>query len=170
MPYLKEKEARELYRKFGPPIFRTAFRILCTEKDAEDVMQNSLIKFITGKVRTENDRMTYGWLRKTCIRECMDILRKRNRMTFIDDGENTVTCRKMESGPFDMERNDMIPLLLKALSSMKDEYRLILNLHLIEEMGYKEISEILNISESGVRSKYMRARQKLAELIKSEIS
>ena len=63
----------------------------------------------------------------------------------------------------------VFPMVMEALKAMPDGYRTILTLKLIEDIDYKEIALMLEISESSVRSQYMRGRKKLAEKLKEKL-
>ena len=56
----------------------------------------------------------------------------------------------------------------KAIMKLPDGYRTVLNLYLMEGYDHEEISEILNVAESTTRTQYMRAKQKLLQLLKEE--
>ena len=60
-------------------------------------------------------------------------------------------------------------MVMEALKAMPDGYRTILTLKLIEDIDYKEIASMLGISESSIRSQYMRRRKKLAEKLKEKL-
>lgn len=54
----------------------------------------------------------------------------------------------------------------KAIMKLPDGYRTVLSLYLLEGYDHEEISEILNVAESTTRTQFMRAKQKLLQLLK----
>ena len=70
------------------------------------------------------------------------------------------------TGALDSKTSVEVMDLLKA---MPDGYRTILTLKLIEDIDYKEIASMLGISESSVRSQYLRGRRKLAERLREKL-
>ena len=61
-------------------------------------------------------------------------------------------------------------MVVGLLKSMPDGWCTILTWKLIEDIDYKEIASMLEISESSVRSQYMRGRRKLADKLKKKLS
>jgi RNA polymerase sigma-70 factor (ECF subfamily) len=57
---------------------------------------------------------------------------------------------------------------LNCLQSLKENYRLVLNLHLIEGYDYEEISQILNYTNENVRTTISRAKKKLKQVLLAE--
>ncbi|HON71216.1 RNA polymerase sigma factor, partial [Tenuifilum sp.] len=54
-----------------------------------------------------------------------------------------------------------------AMQKLPEGYRLVLTLHLIDGYEYDEIAEMLGIAQSTVRSQFVRAKQRLIELVKN---
>ena len=55
----------------------------------------------------------------------------------------------------------------KAIMNLPDGYRTVLNLYLLEGYDHEEIAGILQVAESTTRTQYMRAKQKLLQLLKA---
>lgn len=157
-----DRTAAEIYKKYHSGLFRTAYRILGNREDSEDAVQETLVKFILGRVETAGENQTWAWMRKTCARKAIDILRRRKRHVFTEDTHDNNEDYGFSDCSLDRTH---IPEVMETLMSMKDGYRSIISLHLIEGYDYEEISAITGLSETGVRSRYMRARQKLALLL-----
>ena len=58
--------------------------------------------------------------------------------------------------------------VLTCLQGLKENYRIILNLHLIEGCDYEEISQILNFTNENVRTTVSRAKKKLKQVLPAE--
>jgi RNA polymerase sigma-70 factor (ECF subfamily) len=57
----------------------------------------------------------------------------------------------------------------RSIMALPDGYRTILTLYLLEGYDHEEIAEILNVAQSTTRTQYMRAKQKLLQLLKESI-
>ena len=69
--------------------------------------------------------------------------------------------------PFDeTEIALQVDTVKKAIMQLPDGYRTVLNLYLLEGYDHEEIAEILQVAESTTRTQYMRAKQKLLQLLK----
>jgi len=58
-----------------------------------------------------------------------------------------------------------VKMIKECLSQLKEKYRIILVLYMIEDYNHREISELLNLKESTVRNQYRRGKNQLIELI-----
>ena len=75
---MTRQEATEFYQQYHRRLYNTAWRILRDSDDAEEVMQDTLIKYIDRKVPTPlSEAQTWAWLTKTCVRASIDRLRER---------------------------------------------------------------------------------------------
>ena len=166
---MDDTSALILFRKYNVRLFRTAFRITASQDESEEIMQETLIRFIravdSGSVFPEDKE--WPWLRTTCARLSVDWLRNRSRFVLLDEVRNLPDDDVPEdSSLWSQLGDDAFQMVVSEISSLPEEYRTILTLRLIENMDYAGIAGILAITESGVRSRYMRARRKLEERIR----
>ncbi|HET6768317.1 MAG TPA: sigma-70 region 4 domain-containing protein, partial [Chitinophagaceae bacterium] len=59
-----------------------------------------------------------------------------------------------------------VDVIRKKIQQLPDGYRTVLSLYLFEGYDHEEISEILGVAQSTVRTQYIRAKQKLLQLLK----
>ena len=164
---IDDKIASELFRQYGKRLYNTALRITLSSYEAEEIMQETLIRFLTGGDRPDD---VWAWLRRMCINKSIDYLRREKRFVNIDDAvtsSETVLVNDNEDIWSGLD-GKLFPMVMELLKSMPDGYRTILTLKLIEDIDYKEIASMLGISESSVLSQYMRGRRKLAEKLKEK--
>ncbi|MGM9743012.1 MAG: RNA polymerase sigma factor [Candidatus Cryptobacteroides sp.] len=166
---MDDNRALILFRKYNVRLFRTALRITASQDESEEIMQETLIRFIktvdSGSVFPEDKE--WSWLRTTCVRLSVDWLRNRSRFVLPEEARNLPYDDGTEDGSlWSRLGDDAFQMVVSEISSLSEEYRTILTLRLIENMDYAEIAGILAITESGVRSRYMRARRKLEERIR----
>ncbi len=148
-------------------MYNSAFRILKDTFEAEDIMQEAFLKAFT-KLDSYKGEVTFGaWLKKIVINKSLTQLKKKARYKEV----------KLEVIPnYETEENAIDELKLKAsdvmekMNSLKDSYRLILNLHLIEGFDYEEISQILNYTNENVRTTISRAKKKLKQVLLQDIT
>lgn len=165
---IDDKKAAELFRQYGKRLYNTALRITLSSGEAEEIMQETLIRFITGGRRPDDE---WAWLKRICINKSIDFLRREKRFVNIDDAFTSAEPVLADGNEDVWSSLDgkVFPMVMEALKSMPDGYRTILTLKLIEDIDYKEIASMLGISESSVRSQYMRGRKKLAEKLKERL-
>lgn len=161
----------EFYMMFYKSIYNSCFRILGNSQEAEEIMQESFLKVFNRPELLKDDiRGMEKTLKRIAINNSIDIYRKR-KIEFVELEDQYDATIPPET---DMEDDLQTELRLEAIEQMMkllpEGYRMILSLHLIEDMDYTEIAGQLNVSASTVRSQYTRARQKLINLIKEHYS
>ena len=165
---IDDKKATELFRQYGKRLYNTALRITLSSSEAEEIMQETLIRFITGDRRPDDE---WAWLRRMCINRSIDFLRREKRFVNIDDAFASAEPALADDNEEVWSGLDgkVFPMVMDLLKAMPDGYRTILTLRLIENIDYKEIASMLGISESSVRSQYLRGRRKLAERLREKL-
>jgi RNA polymerase sigma-70 factor (ECF subfamily) len=136
-------------------------RIINNETEAEDVMQEAFLKAFT-KIDTYKGEVSFGaWLKKIVINRSLDYLKKRKvRFEEINEKTNKIIDYQMET------KEVNVKVIKDAIQKLPDGYRIVLSLYLIEGYDHEEISEILGISNSNSRTQYLRAKNKLREILK----
>jgi RNA polymerase sigma-70 factor (ECF subfamily) len=156
---------KELYQCYSKAMFNTCLRILNNVTEAEDVLQESFIEAFRNLEGFEYRTSFGGWLKQICINRSINQLKKR-RINWVDI-EKTGGYEGAEEFPADeAEITLKVTAVKKAIMKLPDGYRTVLNLYLLEGYDHEEIAEILNVAESTTRTQYMRAKQKLLQLLK----
>ena len=92
-------EITEFYREHSRRLFNTALRILGDSGEAEEVMQDTILKFLSVEGRFAAEAQVRAWLTRTCIRGAIDRLReRRRRRAFLE--EYAATVETVEEGDF----------------------------------------------------------------------
>jgi RNA polymerase sigma factor (sigma-70 family) len=155
----------ELYNKYSKAMYNTSLRIVNHTGDAEDVLQEAF----TDAFRSLEDfhyKSTFGaWLKRIVINKSINLLRKR-RMDLIDIEKTNIGHLPDEPETDEEEKAMKIEEIKKAVAQLPNGYRTVLTLYLFEGYDQEEIAEILQVSHATVRTQYMRAKQKLLQLIK----
>ena len=161
---MTRQEITEFYRKHSKRLFNISLRILKDSDEAEEVMQDTVLKFVSSNGKFGSEAQVSAWLARTCIRASIDRLRSRQRReAFLEDyarEEEPVETEELQGA-----RPDVMQIRA-AMDRLPDPYRLVLNLVLIEGMDYGEIAEMTGRKETTLRSLYARGRNKLTGLLK----
>ncbi len=142
-------------------MFSICMRLINNATEAEDVMQEAFLNAFT-KIDSYKGEVSFGaWLKRIVINRSLDYLKKRKvKFEEINEKTNQLPDYQMEIKEVNMD------VIKDAIQNLPDGYRVVLSLFLIEGYDHEEISEILGISNSNSRTQYLRAKNKLRELLK----
>ncbi len=153
-----------LYDRYSKAMFNTALRMLNRTADAEDILQEA---FTDAFQQLENFRgkSTFGaWLKQIVVYKCITHLKKQ-RLLFSDMEPDADTLPD-EPPLHEDEIWYTVEIIKGAMQSLPTGYRTVLSLHLFEGYDQEEVAEIMQVTHSTVRTQYMRAKQKLLQVLK----
>ena len=159
----------EIYKLYYKAMFNASLRIVQDSNDAEDMMQEAFLNAFT-KLDTYRGEVAFGaWLKRIVINKSLTLIKKRSRLNEV---KLEVVDKKLESdydNEADESRIDYATLrareVTKAMGKLKESYRVILNLSLIEGYDNEEIAGILKISNENCRTSISRAKSRLRSLL-----
>lgn len=145
----------EKYKKYHDDVYRLAYSYTLNMQDSEDILQRTFIKFYKNidKFVKGEDEYIKRWLFKVSVNEAKDVLKSFWRVHKVDnnDFEN---LKYAEDNPKDYD-------LLQALNNIDKKYRITFYLYYYEGYEIKEIANIMHLSESAIKSRLSRMRDKL---------
>lgn len=169
---MTREESIAVYKAHSRRLYNISLRIVRDSGEAEEIMQDTIMKYIMRPVShagffhaPQASGAEAAWLARTCIRASIDALRKRKRERLFLDDYAAVKDDSSEDEEEDSISCDDIGIsrIREAIYSLKDPYRLVLDLVLIEGLDYEEISSYTGEREGTIRTQYSRARKMLAE-------
>ena len=138
-------------------MYRLAMSILCSEEDAADAAQESIL-IAYQKLPTLRDRSRFRpWLLRILTHECYAILRQRKSLVpfeVLPDQEAPAVSETSED-------------LWQAVCDLSEQLRSVVVLYYYEGFSARETGEILGISEANVKTRLSRARKRLREQLEA---
>lgn len=142
---------------YGNILYRLCFVMLGRESDAEDAVQETMIRYLQKAPRFENAGHEKAWLLTVAANQCRDLLRARKRhpqVNLDDVGESPAA--PSDSG------------ILEALMALPEKFRLVLILYYVEEYPIADIAQIIGRTPSAVKMRLQKGRRLLEELYRKE--
>lgn len=137
-------------------LYLIALSYLQNHYDAEDVMQETLVKlWKTNKAFNDNEHID-KWLTITCIHKCRDHF----RLSFVKSNVSLDEAKELYT--FDSTKSLDV---FNAISTLPPKERLVLHLFYYEDMSVKDISEIMGIKSSAIKTRLHRARTHLKSIL-----
>lgn len=158
---------RALYDRYAKAMFNTALRILNRSDEAEDILQEAFTDAFQ-QLGSFEGRSTFGaWLRQIVVYKSIAHLKKQKLHL---NGLETDAENIADEAPIDEDEIwYSVESIKQAIQKLPDGYRTVLSLHLIEGYEQEEVAGMLQLAHSSVRTQYMRAKQKLVQLLKQEV-
>lgn len=155
-----------MVRKYSERLYSVIRGIVHTHDETDDVLQNTWIRVWSALDSFREDARLYTWLYRIAINEALSSLRKtrvRAALSFNDYSsviENSLRSDETFNG-------DKLQLALqKAIATLPPRQKAVFTMRYFDELPYSDISEILEASESSLKTSYHIAREKILEIIK----
>lgn len=158
---------RALYDRYAKAMYNTALRILNRSDDAEDILQEAFTDAFQ-QLSSFEGRSTFGaWLRQIVVYKSIAHLKKNKlHLNGLEaDAENIADETEVDED----EVWYTVDSIKQAMQKLPDGYRTVLTLHLIEGFEQEEVAAMMKVAHSTVRTQYMRAKQKLLQVLKQEV-
>ncbi|MEM9857965.1 MAG: RNA polymerase sigma factor [Bacteroidota bacterium] len=153
-----------LYNRYHPKIFTMVLNRVGDKEVAGDLTSNVFFKALNKiKGYNYNGFSIYTWLYRIAINECNEYFRKAGATKYIVMEIEHLTNLSDEISPFD---DDVHQQLKKALTLIKSSDLELIRLRFFERLSFKEIAEVLDISEGNSKVRLYRALERLKKLMK----
>lgn len=155
----------QLVNRYKRKVFAMSARFARDRDDLDDICQDIFIKVFENLGKFRSDAPFEHWLSRIAIRTCYDALRKRRRergnipldtihyQIAADAGEDLIAAEEARG------------ILEKGMTQLKPAERLVITLLELEEKPVREIAELTGWSETNVKVRAFRARQKLKHIL-----
>ena len=159
------KAQKLLFDTFSPKFFSLCLRYMKSTDEAEDALQDGLVKIFSKLSEYKGDGSFEGWMRRIIVNTCLDQIRKNQKLKFDIPIENEEY--KLSMNAFILEKMSANELI-EEIKKMPPGYRVIFNMFAIEGYSHQEIAEKMGIKEGTSKSQYLRARSYLKERISKQ--
>ncbi|MEZ5084431.1 MAG: sigma-70 family RNA polymerase sigma factor [Bacteroidales bacterium] len=154
-----------LYQLYAKAMYNVAYRFMNSREEAEDMLQDSFAHAFD-KLKSFRYESGFGsWIKRIVINHCLNELkRKKADLQFFED----MSLFDQQKEEEEYEAGLTVEKVKKAMEQLPNGSKMIFSLYLLEGYDHREISSILNISESNSKSQYMRAKQKVKEILSTK--
>lgn len=166
---MDEAEKRKLFSQvvsqYSEKLYWTIRRIVLYHDDANDVLQNVLIKVWRNLGDFENRAKLSTWLYRIAVNEALDFLRRKKDVASLDVVENASVARSLVADDY-FDGSVAQALLQEAIALLPDVQRVVFNLRYYDDMKYSEMSKLLDTSEGALKASYHIAVKKISAYVK----
>ena len=143
----------ELMQSQMQNMYKTARSILYNDEDIADAISETILTCWEKMWQLKEESFFRTWMTRILINKCNDILRKQKNLSLVEEIPD-IPSYDVKFANAEWK---------EALDSLNEKYRLVLVLYYVEGFKTGEISRILSMPESTVRSRLARGRQQLAK-------
>lgn len=171
-----EAAFEQVVRLYGGRLLAVARRIVDSDEDARDVVQDAFLNAFKSLDRFEGNAKLSTWLHRIAVNAALMKLRTRKRKpeqsietllpAFLDDGHHEERFKSWDE-PIDqvMERKENRELVRRQIDALPESYRTVLVLRDIEGLDTEETANMLGLSVNATKIRLHRARQALRSLL-----
>ena len=169
----------ELIKTCERAVFLTAYSVLKSEADAEEVVQEAALKAYKALGSFRGEAKFSTWLVKITLNEARMKLRRSRAESevsledFVDDADSDYTPAVLadwrEIPSESLERKELRETLRRAVNELPEKYREVLISRDVREMNIAETAELLGISEGVVKTRLFRARLLMQKMVAPEL-
>ncbi len=168
----------QLVEKYQPRVFGLAKRMTRNEDDAQDILQETMLKAIDKLDQFRGDSSFGTWLYSIALNEGRAFLRREQRAELQTLEEFMPTAgagaprnlQEWRNPHSDLEQQQIREALDEAIDELRAEYSIPFVLRYLEELPVKEVAKVMQLSEAATKSRILRARLFLREKLEPLMS
>ena len=163
-PASREKAFTELVKKYQERLYWHIRRLVVVHDDADDVLQNTLLKVWHGLDQFKGQSQLFTWMYRIATNESLSFLeqKKRKSTEALDDSEELSNLVRASEG---FNSNQLEWKLQLAIQHLPEKQRIVFNLRYYDEMPYEAMSQLLETSEGALKASYHHAAKKIEDFI-----
>jgi RNA polymerase sigma-70 factor (ECF subfamily) len=152
-----------LVTRYRQRLYQHIRRMVIEHEDANDVLQNVLIRVWNGLEKFREDSQLYTWLYRVATNECLTYLeqQKKRSSVSLSDVETGLENKIKSDKHFDGNKVEW--KLQLAIQQLPEKQRVVFGLRYYDEMPYEEMSRVLETSEGALKASYHHAVKKIED-------
>lgn len=160
-----EKAFERLFEIFHPIVYSVAHSIIGISDEVDDAVQEIFMKILSGIIHFRFNSRLSTWIYSIARNHSINYKNRKSREAVSLEDINKTPPASEVSAEQSLIKREISYLVKDSLQSLKDEYRIALELRYMAEKSYEEISEIMDVPTGTVKTYIHRAKNKLREKI-----
>ena len=150
---------RIIYDKYSPRLHAYCMRVLNNREEAEDIYQETFVKFYQKVDASLHEGSIQGFLITIARNLCLNAKRDKRETVGLEEFHMII------NGEEEHEQKEVFNLIRTAMELLEFEYREPLVLRLYDGLSYEEIADVCQITPENARKRVFRAKQKIKAII-----
>jgi RNA polymerase sigma-70 factor, ECF subfamily len=162
-----DSDFERLYREHAVLVYRTAYGVLGSPEDAEDVLQTVFLKLLRMECSPDLEKNPKAYLYRAAINLSLDVLAARRRRPHLIDAAQLYEIQASVDDP--ACKRERHQLLYQAIAKLSPETAEIFALRYVHDASDAEIAKMLGVSRTVIAVRLFRARARLKRLIRRSL-
>lgn len=167
-PQTIEAGYRMLLKEYQQQLYWQIRKLVIDHDDAHDVLQNVFVKVFKGIKNFKGDSKLSSWLYRIAYNESMTFLTKKGKQLQVNDTELQAHLVDQLEADVYFTGDEIQLALQKALAQLPKRQSEIFKMRYYDEVKFKDIADLLELSEGAVKSSYHIAAKKIEQFIKQD--
>lgn len=161
----REEAFRHIMESYNERIYWHIRRFVISHDDADDIMQDVLIKIWSGLPSFRDRSKLFTWIYRIATNESLNFLRKSRIRSFLSIGSKECGLeQKLDEDPY-FNGTELQKELYNAMETLPPKQKAVFALRYFDEMKYEDISEITGCSAGSLKASYHHAYNKIKEYL-----
>lgn len=166
-PQTVEAGYRLIFDRYKSELYGYVRKVVGTHENADDVLQNTLIKVFQNIRGFRGDSSLRSWIYSIAYREALQLLRKNKTQASVMGEELDGLYDSLQADSY-FRGDETHSLLLSAIATLPERQKQVFELKYFEDLKYTEIAEMLDLSEGALKASYHHAVNKIKEYVRSK--
>lgn len=161
---------QEIVRRYEKKLFSYLYRLVRNKEEVEDILQNVFVKVYKNLDKFDQEKKFSSWIYRIAHNEAINFLKRRGKKHFVSwedlSEDHKVEAKSEEKSAFDtwvIKESDAE--MRKAMKSLPERYRQVLELRYFQEKTYVEIGKLIKKPVNTVGTLINRAKKSLLQII-----
>lgn len=166
-PKTKEKAFVKLLEMYQERLYWHIRKIVGTHENADDVLQNTFLRVYKNLANFKQESSLHTWMYRIAYNEAVRFLEQEKKKSFSSLQEINNSYLKSIKEDVYFDGNETQVKLQEVLGQLEEKQRLVFQMKYYDNLKFREISELLNISENTIKTHYYAAVKHIEKNITS---
>jgi|TARA_B110000259_G_C14020441_1_gene402836 RNA polymerase sigma factor (sigma-70 family) len=157
-----------LMDKYQEKVYWVIRRMVIDHESSDDIAQETFVKVWKNLDKFKGESKLYTWIYRIATNEALTHLRKKKRRFFLPIGDVENELRSTLEADTYYGGDEIQLKLQKAILTLPEKQRLVFNMKYFEELKFREIAEVLEVTVGSLKAQYHHAVKKIEKYLKED--
>ena len=160
----QERGMKMMMKEYQSRLYWHIRRLISDDDTVKDILQETFIKAYQNFFQFKRNSQLYSWLYRIASNEALQYLKKNTKLHRVEEEIDVYLEGEMASESI-KSADEIQELLLDAIQKLPEKQRLVFSMRYYDDLSYEEISKIVDMSVSTLKTNYHYAKEKIEQYI-----